>query len=165
MEFVRLLLRKMIEPSLTVVAPNRTWDNDTKFLTMPTEAKEVDTPTDVCSLPFFCDVIADMQAIEGGRKGCAGNKDYTSSKMCFRLDSKCSVKTIQQANDRKYTTADDEKVIGISKASAAIFAKASKLAPMDLPSNNDSFKTDGSASLTSPHSSEDSSEDSRSTGS
>ncbi len=85
--------------------------------------------------------------------------------MGFRLDSKCSVKTIHQANGGKYTKADDEKVIGISKASAAISANISKSAHMDLSSNSNSSKRDRNASLTSSHSSEDSSEVSGSTGS
>ncbi len=96
---------------------------------MPTEVKEADKMTGVHSPPFFCDVIADMQAIKGGRKGRACNKDYISPKMGFRCNSECSVKTIHQANDGKYTTPDDEKVICISKASAAISAKANKSAP------------------------------------
>jgi hypothetical protein len=112
-------------------------------------------------------VIADMQAIEGGRRGQARSKEYLSPKMGFRLESKPSVKTFHRANNGIYTIANDENVIGrISKASsAAISAKVGMSAPMDLSSDNDSSKENGSVSLTSFHSSEDGLEDSGLTGS
>jgi hypothetical protein len=55
--------------------------------------------TDVRSLPFFQDVLAEKLAADVNKRA---KKAYTAPKMCFQLGSARSVQTVYGANEGKY---------------------------------------------------------------
>ncbi len=55
--------------------------------------------SDVRSLPFFRDVLAEKLAADASKKT---KKAYTAPEMCFQLGSACSVQTVHGANEGKY---------------------------------------------------------------
>jgi hypothetical protein len=115
-----------MDPAVAMEAPLCTWDNETGILTTPKDNQIDGILSDVCSLPFFQDVLAATRA-EEGRKSGRKNK-HTAPDMCFRLGGNHSIKTIHEANDRKYTTtAKPSAVPGIgTQASAATSATANQ---------------------------------------
>jgi hypothetical protein len=55
--------------------------------------------SDVRSLPFFKDVIAEKLAVDASKKS---KKAYTAPEMCFQLGSARSVQTVHGANEGKH---------------------------------------------------------------
>jgi hypothetical protein len=76
--------------------------------------------SDVCSLPFFLDVLAVTRAAEGSKSG--RKKEHTAPKMCFKLGSDCSIQTIHGAKNGKYaktTKPSAEPGVGTQASTAA----------------------------------------------
>jgi hypothetical protein len=70
----------------------------TKYL--PRVAIQDGILSNVCSLPFFQDVLADKQMANATKKG--KKKGHIAPEMCFQLGSTRSVQTVHGANDEKY---------------------------------------------------------------
>ncbi len=99
--FIQEILRWSMDPAVVMEAPQCTWDNETCILTTPQDNQVEGILSDVCSLPFFQDVLAVTRAAEVSKLG--RKKEHTAPEMCFRLGGNRSVQTIHGANDRKYT--------------------------------------------------------------
>jgi hypothetical protein len=89
-----------MDPAIVMEAPLCTWDNENGILTTPQDKQIDGILSDVCSLPFFQDVLAVACAAEGGKSG--RKKDHTAPKMCFKLGRNCSIQTIHGENDGKH---------------------------------------------------------------
>ncbi len=124
--FIQEILRRSMDPAVVMGAPQCTWDNETSILTTPQDNQVEGILSDVCSLPFFQDVLAVTRAAEVSKLG--RKKEHTALEMCFRLGDDCSVQTIHGANDGKYTKTTKpgaEPGFG-TKASAAAPATANQ---------------------------------------
>jgi hypothetical protein len=126
MTFIQEILRRSMDPAVAMEAPLCTWDNETGILTTPKDNQIDGIFSNVCSLPFFQDVLAATRVAEGSKSG--RKIEHTAPYMCFRLGSNCSVQTIHGANDGKYTTTTvPGAVLGIgTQASAAASATANQ---------------------------------------
>jgi hypothetical protein len=99
--FIQEILGQSMDPVVVMGAPQCTWDNETSILTTPQDNQVEGILSDVCSLPFFQDVLAVTCAAEVSKSG--RKKEHTAPEMCFGLGGNRSVQTIHGANDRKYT--------------------------------------------------------------
>ncbi len=115
-----------MDPAIAMETPLCTWDNETGILTTPKDIQIDGILSDVCSLPFFQDVLAATCTAEGRKSG--RKNEHTAPDMCFKLDGDCSVQTIHGANDRKYTTTTKPSALSIigTQASAAASARANQ---------------------------------------
>jgi len=82
--FIKTLLRRSIDAWLTIEAPLCTYDPATHVLTTPCDLTQEGVLSDVWSLPFFQDVLANKMAVNTSKKS---KKTYISPKMCFQLGS------------------------------------------------------------------------------
>jgi hypothetical protein len=98
--FIQEILHWSMDPAVVMEAPQCTWDNETGILTTPQDNQVEGILSDVCSLPFFQDVLAVTRVAEVSKSG--RKKKHTAPEMCFRLGGDCSVQTIHGANDGKY---------------------------------------------------------------
>jgi hypothetical protein len=62
--FVKNILRQSMEAGLTTEAPLCTYDPKTQILRTPQDVAQDSVLSDVCSLPFFQDVLADKQVAD-----------------------------------------------------------------------------------------------------
>jgi hypothetical protein len=124
--FIQEILRWSMDPAVAMEAPLCTWDSEPSILTTSKDNQIDGILSDVCSLPFFQDVLAATRVAVGRN---SGRKDeHTAPDMCFRLGSDCSVQTIHGANNGKFTsTTKPGTVPGIgTQASAAASATANQ---------------------------------------
>jgi hypothetical protein len=103
-------------------APLCAYDPETKVLTTPQDAMQDCILSDVPSIPFFQDVLADKLMANATKKG--KKKGHTTPKMCFQLGSACSVQTVHGANDGKYTNVTEP---GLNLGSATQASPANPL--------------------------------------
>ena len=146
--FIQEILWQSMDPGVAMEAPLCTWDSKTGILTTPQDNQIDGILSDVCSLPFFQDILAVTRAAEGSKLG--RKKEHTAPEMCFRLGGNCSVQTIHGANDGKYTkTTKPSAELGFgAKASAAAPATADQLV-IELDQTNGSSsgeESDGESS-------------------
>jgi hypothetical protein len=106
--FIKTILHQSMEAGLATEAPLCTYDPETKVLTSPQDSMQDGILSDVFSLPFFQDVLADKQTANATKKG--KKKGHTATEMCFQLGSARSVQTVHGANDGKYTDATEPGV-------------------------------------------------------
>jgi len=97
--FIKSLLRRSMEAGLTTEALLCSYDFDTHILTTPCDEEQEDVLSDVWSLPFFQDVLAEKLAADASKKT---KQAYTAPEMCFQLGSACSVQTVHGANEGKH---------------------------------------------------------------
>jgi hypothetical protein len=105
--FIQEILRWSMDPAIVMEPPQCTWDNETGILTTPQDNQVEEILSDVCSLPFFHDVLVVTHAAEVSKSG--RKKEHTAPEMCFKLGGDCSVQTIHGANDGKYTKTTDRR--------------------------------------------------------
>jgi hypothetical protein len=122
--FIQEILHWSMDAAVAMEAPLCTWDNETGILMTPKDNQIGGILSDVCSLPFFQDVLVATRVAEGRKSG--RKNEHTAPDMCFRLGRNCSVQTIHRANDGKYTTTTKPGAVpGIgTQASAAASATA-----------------------------------------
>ncbi len=91
--------------------------------------------SDVRSLPFFQDVLAEKLAADASKKG---RKAYTAPKMCFQLGSTHSVQTVHGVNKgkRNTVTAPGVELGASTQASAANLLNADQPV-VDIASSKD----------------------------
>ncbi len=99
------------------------YDSKTQILMTPQEVTQDGVLSDVHSLPFFQDVLADKQAADDNKKG--KKKKHSAPKMCFQIHSARSVQTVHGTNDGKYSKVT-EPGVDLSSATQASAAKPSK---------------------------------------
>jgi len=97
--FIKSLLHRSMEVGLTMEAPLCTYDFDMHILTTPRDEEQEGVLSDVQSLPFFQDVLAETLAADESKKT---KKAYTAPEMCFQLGSARSVQTVNGANEGKH---------------------------------------------------------------
>ncbi len=97
--FIKSLLRRSMEAGLTTEAPLCTNDFNTHTLTSPRDEAQEGVLSNVRSLPFFQDFLAEKLAADTSKKN---KKAYTAPEMCFQLGSACSVQTVHGANEGKH---------------------------------------------------------------
>ena len=105
--FIKSLLRRSMEAGLTTEAPLCTYDFDTHILTTPRDEEQEGVLSDVRSLPFFQDVLAEILAADASKKT---KKAYTAPKMCFQLGSARSVQTVHGSNEGKHDSVPEPGV-------------------------------------------------------
>jgi hypothetical protein len=128
---------------MAMAAPSATKTN-TKVLTTPQDAMQDGNLTDVCSPPFFQDVLANKQMADATKKG--KKKGHTAPKMCFQLGSARSVQMVHGANDGKYTNVT-KPGIDLGSATQAYAAKpsnANQLVIKIASSEDDASSSEGS---------------------
>jgi hypothetical protein len=141
--FIQEILCWSIDPAVAMEAPLCTWDNKTCILTTPQDNQIDEILSDVCSLPFFQDVLVVTRAAEGSKLG--RKKEHTVPKMCFKLGDNRSVQTIHGANNGKYAKTTEpgaEPGVG-TQASAAEPATANQPV-IELDQTNSSSSKDES---------------------
>jgi hypothetical protein len=69
------------------------------ILTTPHDEAQEGVLSDVWSLPFFKDVLAEKLSANFSKRN---KKAYTAPEMCFQLGSACSVQTVHGANEGKH---------------------------------------------------------------
>jgi hypothetical protein len=111
-----------MEAGLTTEAPLCTYDHNTQILTTPREVAQDGVLSDVHSLPFIQDVLANKQAADDNKKG--KKKKHSAPKMCLQIGSARSVQTVYGTNDGKYSKVT-EPGVDLSSATQASAAKPS----------------------------------------
>jgi hypothetical protein len=96
-----------MEAGLTTETPLCSYDFDTHILTTPCEEAQEGVLSDVRSLPFFQDVLAEILAADTSKKN---KKVYTAPKMCFQLGSAHSVQTVHGTNEGKHNNVSKPSV-------------------------------------------------------
>ncbi len=89
----QLVLCQSMDTGLAMEAPLSMYDKETQILTTHQDAQQDSILSDVCSLPFFQDILADKQATDANKKW--RKKDYTAPEMCFQIGSTCNVQTLR----------------------------------------------------------------------
>jgi hypothetical protein len=102
-----------------------TYDFKTHILTTPRDEAQEGVLSDVRSLPFFQDVLAEKLAADSSKKN---KKAYNAPEMCFQLGSACSVQTVHGANEGRHNNVP-EPVVELRPAGTK--------APTANPSNAD----------------------------
>ena len=97
--FIKSFLCRSMEAGLTTETPLCLYDFDTHILTAPHDKAQEGALSDVQSLPFFQDVLAEKLATDTSKKN---KKAYTAPEMCFQLGSARSVQTVHGANEGKH---------------------------------------------------------------
>jgi hypothetical protein len=143
--FIQGILHHSMDKAVAMEAPLCTWNNEIGILTTPQDNQIDGILSNVCSLPFFQDVLAVTCAAEGSKSG--RKKEHTAPKMCFKLGGNHSVQTIHGANNRKYaktTVPGAETGVG-NQASAAAPATANQpVIELDqTDSSSSKVKSDG----------------------
>ncbi len=105
--FIKTLLCQSMDAGLTTEAPLCTYDPATHILTTPCDLAQEGVLSDVCSLPFFQDVLANKLAVDASKKS---KKAYTAPKMSFQLSSARSVQTVHGENDGKHNNVPEPDV-------------------------------------------------------
>ena len=123
--FIKSLLRRSMEAGLTTEAPLCTYDFNTHILTTPRDEAQEGVLSDVRSLPFFKDVLAEKLAADFSKRN---KKAYTAPEMCFQLGSARSVQTVHGANEGKHNNVPEP---------GAELRPAGTKAPAANPSNAD----------------------------
>ncbi len=77
--------------------PLCTYDPQMQILMTPRDVVQDGILSDVRSLPFFQDILANKQVADDNKK--EKKKEHTTPKMCFQIGSACSVQTVHGAND------------------------------------------------------------------
>ena len=85
---IKTLLCRSMDAGLRTEAPLCTYDPATHVLTTPCDLAQEGVLSDVCSLPFFQDVLANKLAVNTNKKS---KMAYTAPEMCFQLGSARSV--------------------------------------------------------------------------
>ena len=121
-------------------APLCTYDFNTHILTTPLDEAQESVLSDVQSLPFFKDVLAEKLAADASTKN---KKAYTAPKMCFQLGSARSVQTVHGANEGKHNNVPKPGVelCPGTTASAADPSKANQPV-VDIASSKDYASSD-----------------------
>jgi hypothetical protein len=124
--FIQEILHRSMDPVIAMEAPLCTWDNETGILTTPQDNQVDGILSDVCSLPFFQDVLEETRVAEGRKLG--RKKEHTAPKICFKLGGVCSVQTIHGANNGKHAKPNKPGAeLGVgTQASAAAPATANQ---------------------------------------
>jgi hypothetical protein len=118
--FIQEKLRWSMDPAVAMEAPLCTWDNKTGILRTPQDNQIDGILSNVCSLPFFQDILAVTRAEEGSKSG--REKEHTAPKMCIKLGGDRSVQIIHGANNGKYaktTKPGAEPGVGTQASAAA----------------------------------------------
>jgi hypothetical protein len=76
-----------MEAGLTTEVPLCTYDPKTQILTTPQDVAQDGVLSDVHSLPFFQDVLANKQAADDNKKG--KKKEHTALEMCVGMCDCC----------------------------------------------------------------------------
>jgi hypothetical protein len=141
--FIQEILWQSMDPAVAMEAPLCTWDSKTGILTTPQDNQIDGILSDVCSLPFFQDVLVVTRAAEGSKSG--RKKEHIAPKMCFKLGGNHSVQTIHGANNGKYAkTTKPGAELGVgTQASAAALATANQPV-IELDQTNSSSSKDKS---------------------
>jgi hypothetical protein len=105
--FIKSFLRRSMEAGLTTEAPLCTYDFNTHTLTTPRDEAQEGVLSDVRSLPFFQDFLAEKSAADASKKN---KKAYTAPEMCFQLGSARSVQTVHGANEGKHNNVPEPGV-------------------------------------------------------
>jgi hypothetical protein len=105
--FIKSLLCRSMEAGLTTEAPLCTYDFNTHILTTPRDKAQEGVLSDVRSLPFFQDVLAEKLAADSSKKN---KKAYTAPEMCFQLGGARSVQTVHGANEGKHNNVPEPGV-------------------------------------------------------
>jgi hypothetical protein len=153
--FIKTLLRQSMDARLTIEAPLCTYDPTTHVLTTPCDLVQEGVLSNVHSLPFFQDVLANKLAVDASKKS---KKVYTAPKMCFQLGSACSVQTVHGENDGKHNNVPEPGVnlCLATKASAANPLNANQPVIKIASSEDDASSNDGSEGSSNDLSSSDS---------
>jgi hypothetical protein len=109
-----------MDPAVAMEAPLCTWDNETGILMTPKDNQIDGILSNVCSLPFFQDVLAVTCAAEVSKLG--RKKEHTAPKMCIKLGSDRNIQIIHGANNGKYaktTKPGTEPGVGTQASAAA----------------------------------------------
>ncbi len=124
-------------------APLCTYDPATHVFTTPRDLAQEGVLSDVRSLPFFQDVLADKLAADASKKS---KKAYTAPEMCFQLGSACSIQTVHGKNDGKHNNVPKPGVnlCPATKASAADPLNANQPVIEIASSEDDASSNDGS---------------------
>ncbi len=132
-----------MDAGLTTEALLCTYDPATHILTTPRDLAQGGVLSDVRSLPFFQDVLADKLATDSSKKS---KKAYTTPEMCFQLGSACSVQTVHGKNDGKHNNVPEPDVnFGpATKAPAADSSNADQPVVKIASSEDDASSNDGS---------------------
>jgi hypothetical protein len=85
--FIKSLLRRSMETGLTREAPLCTYDFDTHILTTPRDKAQEGVLSDVWSLPFFQDVLAEKLAANTRKEN---KKAYTTLKIVSKQCPNCA---------------------------------------------------------------------------
>jgi hypothetical protein len=99
--FVKTILCQLMEAGLTTEASLCMYDPKTQILTTPRDVAQDGVLSDLRSLPFFQDVLANKQEANANKKG--KKKGHTAPKICFQLGSARSIQTVHGANDGNYS--------------------------------------------------------------
>ena len=97
--FIKSLFGRPMEAGLTVEAPLCMFDFYMHVLTTPCDKVQEGVLSDVQSIPFFQDVLAEKLAANSSKKN---KKAYTAPEMCVQLGSARSVQTVHAANAGKH---------------------------------------------------------------
>jgi hypothetical protein len=97
--FIKSLLRRSMEAGLTMEAPLCTYNFGEHILTTPRDEEQEGVLSDVRSLPFFQDILAEKLAVDASKKS---KKAYTAPEMCFQLSSAHSVQNVHGAYEGKH---------------------------------------------------------------
>ena len=119
------------------------YDPATHVLTTPRDLAQEGVLSNVRSLPFFQDVLADKLAVNTSKKS---KKAYTAPRMCFQLGSACSVQTVHGKNDGKHNNVPEPGVnfCPATKAPAADPSNADHPVVEIASSEDDASSNDGS---------------------
>jgi hypothetical protein len=153
--FIKTLLCKSMDAGLTTETPLCTYDPAMHVLTTPCDLVQEGALSDVCSLPFFQDVLANKLAANASKKS---KKAYTAPEMCFQLGSACSVQTVHGKNDGKHNNVPEPGVnlCPATKASAANPSNADQSVTKIASSEDDASSNDGREGSSNASSSSDS---------
>ena len=146
--FVKSLLRRSMDAGLTTEAPLCTYNFDTHILTNPRDEEQEGVLSDVRSLPFFQDVLAEKLAVDVGKKS---KKTYTAPEMCFQLGSTRSVQTVHGANEGKQNNVTEPGV----ELGPGTMASAAKPSNADQPAVEIASSEDGASSAEESEGSDD----------
>ncbi len=151
--FVKKIFRRLMEAGLTTEAPLCTYDPKKQILTTPWDVVQDGVLSDVRSLPFFQDALANKQVADDNKKG--KKKEHTTPKLCLQIGSIRSVQTVHGINDGKYSKVT-EPGVDLSSATQASAAKPSntnqpviKIASTDDDTSSSEESKEGSNSLSS----------------
>jgi hypothetical protein len=114
--FIKSLLRRSMEAGLTTEAPLCTYDFNTHILTNPRDEAQEGVLSDVRSLPFFQDILAEKLAADSSKS--------------FQLGSARSVQTVHGASEGKHNNVPEP---GVELRPAGTKAPAANPSNADQP--------------------------------